>query len=166
MTIVINVQAIRHCRWRTYTAALKDSAISINVLCPSVATSSFPLNNLAAMWYCVSFTYSRTVSHCCPVESGNNGTFRLPFPALCYCGSTEHVFALCSLFFFPLFDGLHSRLSFSEAKKNKLKSRLSQPRGSFSLSWIMATITEDIGLGCACFIKLKVLCRMQNKLGE
>lgn len=100
MTIVINVWAIRHCHWRAYTAALKDLAISINVLCPLVVTSSYPLNNLAVMWYCVSFTYSWTVSQRCPMESRDNGTFRLLFPALCYCGSTEHVFALCSLFFF------------------------------------------------------------------
>lgn len=72
-----------------------------------------------------------------------------PFPALYYCRSTEHVFALCSLFFsFFFIQGLHSRLPFVEARKNKFKSRLSHPRGSFSLSRIMATITEDIGLGC------------------
>lgn len=55
---------------------------------------------------------------------------------------------------------------FPRRGKNKFKSRLSPPRGSFSLSWIMATITEDIGLGGACFIKLRVLGRMQNKLVE
>lgn len=42
MTIVINVQAITHSHRRTSTAALEDLAISINVLCPSVAVSSFP----------------------------------------------------------------------------------------------------------------------------
>lgn len=43
VTIVINVQAITHSHRRTSTAALEDLAISINVLCPSVAVSSFPL---------------------------------------------------------------------------------------------------------------------------
>lgn len=42
VTIVINVQAITHSHRRTSTAALEDLAISINVLCPSVAVSSFP----------------------------------------------------------------------------------------------------------------------------
>lgn len=55
---------------------------------------------------------------------------------------------------------------FSDVRKNKLKCRLPHSRGSFSPSWIMATITEDMGLGCAYFIKLKVLCSMQNKLVE
>ena len=169
MTIVINVQAIRDCHWRTYTAALKDSAISINVPCPSVATSSLPLNNLAAMWYCVSFTYSWTVSHRCPVESGHNGTFRLPFFFFflhCAIVGQMSMCLLCVPSFFSAGYIQDCLFFFREARKSKFKSRLSQPRGSFSLSWIMATNTEDIGLGCACFIKLKVLCRMQNKLVE
>lgn len=48
VTMVINVEAIRHCYKRTSTPALKDLAVSINVLCPSFATSSCSLNNLVA----------------------------------------------------------------------------------------------------------------------
>lgn len=155
MTIVINVQAIRHCHWGTCTAALKDLAISINVLCPSFTTTSFPLNNLSVMRYCVSFTYSWSDSQCCLLVSWDNGTFRLPFPSLWYCGSTEHMFSLCSfkkIFWWATF----KMVFFSDVRKNKLQCRLPHSRGSFSLSWIMATITEDMGLGCAYFIKLKV----------
>lgn len=119
MTIVINVQAIRHCHWRTYTAALKDLAISINVLCPSVAMSSFPLNSLAAMWYCVSFTYSWTVSQRCPVETGDNGTFRLPFSYIVLLWVNRA--CVCSVLVFFFFCRLHSRLSFSEAREKQIQ---------------------------------------------
>lgn len=164
MTIVINVQTIRHCHGRTYTAALKDLAISINVLCPSVTTSSFPFNNLAAMWYCVSFYLQLDCQSTLLCRDWTQWDLQAPFsPFFLNCAIVGQMSMFVLRFFFPR-GGLHSRLSFSEARKSKFISRLSHPRGSFFLSWIMATITEDIGLGCACFIKLKVLCRMQNKL--
>lgn len=98
---------------------------------------------------------------------------------LVLCVNRPYVFPLCTLgvflcfFFFKFFYyycflnvGYIQDCLFPRRGKNKFKSRLSPPRGSFSLSWIMATITEDIGLGGACFIKLRVLGRMQNKLVE
>lgn len=175
MTIVINVQAITHSHRRTSTAALEDLAISINVLCPSVAVSSFPFKKkkIASTWYRVGFTYSWTVCQCCPVENGNNGAFFLVLlSVVCQqtiCISFVHTWCVSLLFFlFIIFlnVGYIQDCLFPRRGKNKFKSRLSPPRGSFSLSWIMATITEDIGLGGACFIKLRVLGRMQNKLVE
>lgn len=163
MTIVINVQAIRHCHRRTYTAALKDLAISINVPCPSVATSSFPLNNLAVMWYCVSFTYSWTVSQRCPVERGDNGNLQAPFS----CIVLLWVNRACVCFVLIVLKKNFFVGNIQDCWRGKTNSKVGypiHPWGSFPPLWIMETITEDVGLGCACFIKLKVLYRMQNAL--
>lgn len=144
MTIVINVRAIRHCHWRTYTAALKDLAISINVLCPSVTLSSFPLNNLTALLILCQLYLQLNCQSTQPC--GGWRQWNLQAPSSCIVLLWVNRACVC-LVLVVFFGGLHSRLSFFRGEeKNKFKSRLSHPRGSFTLSWIIATITEDIGL--------------------
>lgn len=179
VTIVINVQAITHSHRRTSTAALEDLAISINVLCPSVAVSSFPLKKKKIFPRRDTVSALLTAELSVSVALWKMETMGLFFFLCCLvlCVNRPYVFPLCTLgvflcsffyFFFIIFlnVGYIQDCLFPRRGKNKFKSRLSPPRGSFSLSWIMATITEDIGLGGACFIKLRVLGRMQNKLVE
>ena len=143
MTIVINVQAIRHCHWRTYTAALKDLAISINVLCPSVAMSSFPLNNLIALLILCQLYLQLNCQSTQPCGGWRQWNLQAPSSCIVLLWVNRACVCLVPIVFSV---GYIQDCLFSKARKNKFETRLSHPRGSFTLSWIMATITEDIGL--------------------
>lgn len=136
MTIVINVQAITHSHRRTSTAALEDLAISINVLCPSVAVSSFPFKKKKKKILPQRDTVSAllTAELSVSVALWRMETMGLFFLCcLVLCVNRPYVFPLCTLgvflcFFFLIFllllffkCGLHSRLSFSEARKKQIQ---------------------------------------------
>lgn len=134
MTIVINVQAITHSHRRTSTAALEDLAISINVLCPSVAVSSFPFKKKKIKILPRRDTVSAllTAELSVSVALWRMETMGLFFLCcLVLCVNRPYVFPLCTLgvflcsfFFFIIIFlkcGLHSRLSFSEARKKQIQ---------------------------------------------
>lgn len=169
MTIVINVQAIRHSRWRMYSAALKDFAISINVPCPSVATSSFPFNGLARDVKMASALLTAwTVSQLCPCgcwtqwdPSGYNpppspqpppNTFP-PLSCSVLLWVTWACVQLCApeIVFFRRRGKANSKVGFPIGEAPFLRRELR--RRSLKI-WNYL---------CACFIKVKVLCRTQKQ---
>lgn len=68
-----------------------------------------------------------------PDTMGPSGShfFTPLFPALCYCGSNEHVFALCSFFLFFFLVGYIQDCLFQRRGKAKFKSRLSVHEAHF-----------------------------------
>lgn len=133
MTIVINVQAITHSHRRTSTAALEDLAISINVLCPSVAVSSFPFKKKKIKILPRRDTVSALLTAELSVSVAlwrmeTMGLFFVLLSVVCQqtiCISFVHTWCVSLLFFFFIIIflkcGLHSRLSFSEARKKQIQ---------------------------------------------
>lgn len=121
MTIMINVQAIRHCHWRTHTVYCCTQGLGHINKCPVSFSRHvlFPLKQSCRDVVLCQLYLQLNCQSTLPCGECRQWNLQAPFPAMYYCRSTEHVFAFCSLFF--LFSWSMFKIVLSEARKNKFK---------------------------------------------